>query len=135
MHCFQASTGPNTSSNSIIRELVERADSSVRQEMETLIAGGTIEKPVHEDITYEDIYQTSDNLWNFLFTGYLKKWRKRLEDVTSYLTLAIPNLEVKNIYTRIRFWTGSIKNQAKGSVRDLQCAAEKDTQLLERSCP
>ena len=64
----------NTSSNSIIRELVERADSSVRQEMETLIAGGTIEKPVHEDITYEDIYQTSDNLWNFLFfTGYLKK--------------------------------------------------------------
>ena len=57
----------NTSSNSIIRELVERADSSVRQEMETLIAGGTIEKPVHEDITYEDIYQTSDNLWNFLF--------------------------------------------------------------------
>ena len=57
----------NTLSNSIIRELVERADSSVKQEMETLIEGGTIEKPVHEDITYEDIYRTADNLWNFLF--------------------------------------------------------------------
>ena len=57
----------NTSSNSIVRELVERADGSVKQEMEELIAGGSIEKPVHEDITYDEVYKTEDNLWNFLF--------------------------------------------------------------------
>lgn len=39
----------NTSSNSIIRELVEEADFGMRQEIEALIAGGTIRKPVQED--------------------------------------------------------------------------------------
>lgn len=63
----------NTSSNSIVRSLVERADTSVRAELEKLIAGQTIEKPVHEDITYDGIYDSENNLWNFLFfTGYLK---------------------------------------------------------------
>lgn len=64
----------NTSSNSIVRELVERADGSVRQEMEALIEGEVIEKPVHEEITYDEVYKSEENLWNFLFfTGYLKK--------------------------------------------------------------
>ena len=85
--------------HSIVRELIEHADNSVKQEMENLIEGGTVEKPVHEEITYEDIYKTADNLWNFLFfTGYLKKVGERLEDVTTYVTLGIPNLEVKYIY-------------------------------------
>lgn len=89
----------NTSSNSIIRELVERADIAVRQEIEDLIEGKTIEKPIHEDITYEDIYKTQDNLWNFLFfTGYLKKVSQRLEGEAIYLTLKIPNTEVRYIY-------------------------------------
>lgn len=89
----------NTSSNDIVRKLIERADSGVRQELEKLIAGGTIEKPVHEDITYEDIFNTQDNLWNFLFfTGYLKKTGERFENRTLYLTLKIPNEEVLSIY-------------------------------------
>lgn len=52
----------NTSSNSIIRELIENADDSVRNEIESLMEGGMIIKPVHEEITYEDIRQSSDNL-------------------------------------------------------------------------
>ena len=89
----------NTSSNSIIRELIESADSEVKNEIEELIAGGTIEKPVHEDITYEDIHKTKDNLWNFLFfTGYLKAAGQRFETDTLYLTMKIPNAEVRYIY-------------------------------------
>lgn len=89
----------NTSSNSIIRELIEEADSVVKQEIEGLLAGGTIEKPIHEDITYEDIHKTQDNLWNFLFfTGYLKKIKERFEDEMIYLTLTVPNKEVAGIY-------------------------------------
>lgn len=89
----------NTSSNSIIRELVERADNTVKQEIETLIAGNTIEKPIHEDVTYEDIYCSQDNLWNFLFfTGYLVKVSERMEEETVYIKLAIPNTEVRYIY-------------------------------------
>lgn len=75
----------NTSSNSIIRELVERADAGVKKEIEDLIAGGTIRKPVHEDITYGDIYESQDNLWNFLFfTGYLKMVKQEFEIDTIY---------------------------------------------------
>lgn len=89
----------NTSSNSIVRELVERADGSVRQEMEALIEGEVIEKPVHEEITYDEVYKSEENLWNFLFfTGYLKKKGERFDGETVYLELAIPNTEVKLIY-------------------------------------
>lgn len=40
---------------------------ATKQEMESLIEGGMIEKPVYEDVTYGNIYKTQDNLWNFLF--------------------------------------------------------------------
>ena len=89
----------NTSSNSIVRTLVDRADLSVKQEIEALIEGGTITKPIHEDITYEDMDSTQDNLWNFLFfTGYLKKISERLEGETIYVEMAVPNSEVRYIY-------------------------------------
>lgn len=89
----------NTSSNSIVRTLIERADLSVKQEIESLIAGQTIIKPVHEDITYDDMDSTQDNLWNFLFfTGYLKKIREYQEGETIYMEMAIPNSEVRHIY-------------------------------------
>ena len=91
----------NTSSNSIVRELIAEADDNVRAELEILMDGGTIEKPVHEDITYEDVHASRDNLWNFLFfTGYLKAGRQRMENETIYLEMAIPNSEIKAIYRR-----------------------------------
>lgn len=123
----------NTSSNSIIRELIEHADNTVKQEMETLIDGGTIEKPVHEEVTYEDIYNSADNLWNFLFfTGYLKKVEQRLEDVTTYLTLGIPNLEVRYIYQNtILDWFNTRIRQKEftGLYKALQ---QKDTLRMEK---
>ena len=89
----------NTSSNSIVRELVGRADMGAKRELEELLAGGTIEKPVHEEITYDSMYASQDNLWNFLFfTGYLKKTGERMEENAARISLAIPNAEVKYIY-------------------------------------
>ena len=98
----------NTSSNSIIREMVGEADEEAKEDLETLINGGTIEKRVHEDITYGDIHQSQDNLWNFLFfTGYLKKISERKDAAGEnlYLTMKIPNTEVKTIYQdSISYW-------------------------------
>ena len=98
----------NTSSNSIIREMVGEADQEAKADLETLINGGTIEKPVHEDITYGDIHQPQDNLWNFLFfTGYLKKMSERKDESgeSLYLSMAIPNTEIKTIYKNsISYW-------------------------------
>lgn len=89
----------NTSSNSIIKELVENADFETRKEIEDLLAGKSIEKSIHEDITYGDIKESGDNLWNFLFfTGYLKKVGERFHEENIYLELAVPNVEVRSIY-------------------------------------
>ena len=98
-NAFPTAAWSNSSSNKIVRDLIECADDEVKDEIETLIAGGTIEKQVHEDITYEDIYASEDNLWNFLFfTGYLKKVSLRMEGVHQYITMAIPNNELLYIY-------------------------------------
>lgn len=91
----------NTSSNSIVRTLVEPAGPKEKEEIESLIRGGTITVPIHEDITYEDINSSPENLWNFLFfTGYLKKCSETFEGDILYLELSIPNKEVRYIYKR-----------------------------------
>ena len=102
----------NTSSNSIIKDLVENADNSVKEELDKLITGGTIEKQIHEDITYEDIYKNEENLWNFLFfTGYMKKVSERIIGDDIFVTMTIPNVEIKSIYrNQIMDWfTGKVK--------------------------
>jgi len=96
----------NTSSNSIIRQLINIADDDTRDEIELLIGGESITKPILEDTVYADITKDMDNLWSFLFfTGYLKKVGKELIEETVHLEMKIPNREVRYIYTRhIREW-------------------------------
>ena len=132
----------NTSSNAIIRDLVNRADANRKKELETLIAGGTIEKQIHEDITYDDIYESEDNLWNFLFfTGYMKKVSERHEEGNNYVTMRIPNVEIKSIYAnQITNWFDRIKKKADRSVlysairkRDGEAIGDFLSELLEKS--
>ncbi|MDY4078095.1 MAG: AAA family ATPase [Clostridium sp.] len=104
---YPSSYWANTSSNSIVKSLIERADTITKEEIEALIEGKTVEKPVHEDITYDEVYDTIDNLWNFMFfTGYFKKVSERVdEEENRFIELAIPNKEVKYIFkTKILKW-------------------------------
>lgn len=105
-NAFPTAAWSNTSSNKIVRDLIDHASETVRTEVEMLTNGGTIEKKIHEDITYDDIYRTEENLWNFLFfTGYLKQVSKRVEHDELYITFAVPNTEVRLIYVnQIRNW-------------------------------
>lgn len=123
----------NTSSNDIIRDMIEKADAGVKQELEALIAGEYIEKPVHEDITYEDIHSSQDNLWNFLFfTGYLKKVGEHMQADTIYIVLAIPNAEIKYIYRNtIMDWFNRQIRQKDFSAL-YKALLKKDTSLLEK---
>ena len=98
---FPQSYWANTSSNGIVKDLIERADNETKREVEKLIEGGSIEKPVHEDITYGEIYEKQDNLWNFMFfTGYLKIISQRFENDILYATMVIPNRETRYIYSQ-----------------------------------
>ena len=90
--------------------MVYASDENIKSELDTLISGGTIEKKVHEDITYADVHESEDNLWNFLFfTGYMKKISERFENGNIYITMSIPNVEIMNIYiNQIRGWFDEI---------------------------
>lgn len=96
----------NTSSNDIVKNLVLRADRETKGQIEMLLAGNTLDIPVHEEITYADIYENEVNLWNFLFfTGYLTKADEYMDDGMIFLKVRIPNQEVKMIYkTTIQNW-------------------------------
>jgi hypothetical protein len=132
-NAFPTSYWANTSSNSIVRSLIEKADTATKREIELLIEGKTIEKPVHEDITYDEIYDTMDNLWNFMFfTGYFKKVSERMnEEDKRYLELSIPNREVKYIFrTKVLRWF-----EEKIKVKDLSklytAIINKDAETFE----
>ena len=122
----------NTSSNAIIKDLVARADEKVREELDLLVNGGTIEKKIHEDITYDDIYESEDNLWNFLFfTGYMKKVSERKEGLDIYLTMKIPNQEICSIYDRqIRNWFDRIVDKTDRKILH-QAVLDSDTDAME----
>ena len=125
----------NTSSNSIVRNLVEMIDDEkgqMQEQLEHLMNGGTIEKPVHEDITYDNVFDSEDNLWNFLFfTGYLKKVSLRMEGENQMITMKIPNMEVSYIYKNtIHTWF--IKKQKTFDMSPLFTAIEEgDTERME----
>ncbi len=123
----------NTSSNDIVKKLVESADHMARQELEILISGETIEKPIHEDITYNDIDRSQDNLWNFLFfTGYLRKVKERFEVDTMYLSLAIPNTEIRYLYknTVMEWFNRKISQQNFSSL--YQALINKNAKAIEK---
>ena len=123
----------NTSSNQIIKDMIWHADEEMKRELDILINGGTIEKQIHEDITYDDIHESEDNLWNFLFfTGYMKKVSERSEDNGDiYLTMKIPNTEIASIYRgQIRNW---FEKQIKSEDRSIlhKAVLDGDTDAIE----
>lgn len=88
----------NTSSNEAVRRFIRESDkASVRREIECLIAGETITKEIHQELTYKDMYASINNLWSVLFTtGYLTQRGKPKENC---FQLTIPNMEIRNIFT------------------------------------
>jgi hypothetical protein len=75
-------------------------------ELETLLAGGTIEKRIDENIVLRDLSTRSGAVWSFLlFTGYLNAVEVRVVETNTVARLAIPNLEVAGeIRAMVRDW-------------------------------
>lgn len=134
INCFPSSYWANTSSNSIVRSLIDMADGDTKGEIEALIEGKTLVKPIHEDITYGEIYETMDNLWNFMFfTGYFRKVSDWMDERTKehFLELTIPNEEVKYIFRqKILSWFDA-KVKAKDRTRLMQAVIDCDVETME----
>jgi len=130
---FPAPYWSNTSSNLIIKRLIESADEGVRQELETLIQGQSITKAIKGDIVYGEIDQTVDNLWNFLFfTGYLKKSSQQLVGENTVMKLEIPNREIRKIYNDklLEWFNKRVKVEKPREL--LNAILEKDAASLEK---
>ena len=93
----------NTSGNDLVKRFIEKADKTTRDEIEALIAGGLIEKPIRMELTYDEIDNSINNLWSVLFTtGYLTQ-AGRTEQ--GDYRLRIPNKEVREVYKlQIQEW-------------------------------
>lgn len=109
----------NTSSNDVIRNFLRKATPATKRELERLMDGECIMKKIDQELTYRDLYSNLDNLWSVLFTtGYLTL---RGEPDGKLCPLAIPNLEIKEIFTeQIMEW--------------FQEDARRDTPRLDAFC-
>ena len=104
-----ASYWKNTSDNSIIRSFIDYRGAKISQKLETFLSGGYILQKVEEDLTYDYLHSSEENLWSILYlTGYLTRVRE--EDLPAPLpedtsALIIPNAEVREIFeTTIQKW-------------------------------
>lgn len=88
----------NTSDNAIVRRFLQKAKATTKREIEKLMAGESIRKEIHQELTYKDLDKNIDNLWSVLFTtGYLTQ---QGESDGNIYSLKIPNLEVRNIFIK-----------------------------------
>lgn len=127
----------NSSGNSLVRRLINRADSSTKDEIERLIAGEAIEKVIRQDLTYDEIENSIDNIWSVLFTtGYLTKIGEvKLPDSESYAyKLIIPNKEVREVFVlQIQEWFKAVVANDNDTMKLLSKAIlDKDETLLAR---
>ena len=114
----------NTSDNAVIRSFIDYAGSNITGKLETLLAGGTIVQRVDENLTYDYLHSSEENLWSMLYlTGYLTKAREedyngKLADGT--VALMIPNAEIKEIFetTVVKWFDDSTKKCDRSTLFD-----------------
>ena len=127
----------NSSGNSLVRRLINRADSSTKDEIERLIAGEAIEKVIRQDLTYDEIENSIDNICCLGFpTGYLTKIGEvKLPDSESYAyMLVIPNKEVREVFVlQIQEWFKAVVANDNDTMKLLSKAIlDKDEAILAR---
>ena len=113
----------NTSGNAMVRRFIDKADTRTRDEIERLIAGDEIVKEIHQELTYNELDSSIENLWSVLFTtGYLTQ---RGQEGKKY-RLAIPNNEIRELFiSQIREWFRDVSRK-DGETLNQFCEAFPD---------
>lgn len=120
----------NTSGNAMVRRFIDKADTQTRDEIERLIAGDEILKEIRQELTYNELDSSIENLWSVLFTtGYLTQ---RGQEGKKY-RLAIPNNEIRELFiSQIREWFRDVSRK-DGETLDQFCEAfpEQNPEKIE----
>ena len=104
----------NTSGNELLQQIFDKTQEETKEMIEQLILGETITCKYNDKVTFLDLNnidleEANDIVANFLLvSGYLTKTKESdLEEQDGYLTLKIPNQEVRTIYKDvIAKWIG-----------------------------
>ncbi len=128
----------NTSGNEVIRRFIQgmdgRRDSALpaKKEMERLVNGESVQKEIHQELTYAELYSRPDHIWSVLFmTGYLTK---KGDADGNMVELVIPNREVRNIFTEQILLLFKEQVSRDGATLDAFCGAllEGNAQKVEK---
>ena len=123
----------NTSSNDAVKRFIqESANATTKREIESLVAGEVIRKEIHQELTYPEIYRTIENIWSLLFTtGYLTQ-RGKAEG--RQMKLAIPNLEIRDIYVTqiMEFFKENVREDGDMLNRFCDALQNKDVENVEK---
>lgn len=109
----------NTSHNGILLTFVKRTDFKVKGKFETLMNGGTIVQTITDELTYDTLHSSEDNLWSvLLMTGYITK--ADVEEEGETVHLKIPNKEIASIFedTVVALFKETIDNVTQKSMMD-----------------
>ena len=112
----------STSSNDLVRELLELYAFELQPVFESLLQGGSIDVTLDENVVLADIRRSPDALWSLLvFSGYLKAEAAPPDALGNLVhRLSIPNHEVRGVYsTTFRGWMDQRLRASGGSLAAL----------------
>ncbi|MDE7478305.1 MAG: ATP-binding protein [Lachnospiraceae bacterium] len=100
----------NTSSNGLVNSLLQGGNADIKQVMEELLCGKSIEAEIDEQIVFNQLDGNANAVWSLLLaTGYLKvlKLKRVGEFKKKVYTLALTNMEVRSMFTdMVKGWFG-----------------------------
>ena len=122
----------NTSSNDVVRRFIQYADNgTTKREIELLVSGGVIRKEIRQELTYQNMYDSIENIWSVLLTtGYLTQ---RGKAQGNFFSLTIPNQEIRNIFeTQIMdYFKENVRKNSEALKRFCEALKEGQTSVVE----
>ncbi len=104
----------NSSGNEELHLFISKmGDGVTKAQIERLIAGQSVQKRTEDQLTYDTIYDSIENMWSLLFaTGYLTQEEQSAGNV---IHLRIPNEEVRNIFSEqiLRMFEKNVSEDGK----------------------
>ncbi|MCD7818349.1 MAG: ATP-binding protein [Lachnospiraceae bacterium] len=137
--CNQLLTNPNkvpksywanSSGNEEVQKFVQKMGNGVtKTQIERLISGETVQKKIEEQLTYDTMYDSVENMWSLLYaTGYLTQSETPSGNL---VRLAIPNTEVRSIFRDFVLKLFEKKIAQDGVTVSAFCEALKSGNALE----
>lgn len=119
----------NSSGNNELRRFIERlGDDVTKTQIERLLAGQAVQKKIEEQLTYDTMYNSIENMWSLLFaTGYLTQSGASSGNLVK---LVIPNAEVRSIFSEFILKLFEKEVAKDGEAADAFCLALKNGDIV-----